>query len=261
MECCTVIDARDHRERLVGHEHPVPASEQIALEPALAEMLAQHLHHSAVGGDVIVDRRGVGSTKQRFSTSNTLAEPIRVRLVGTEEPEIASSRVRDEHVAQHLAELPRRFARHGRRLSERRRRIRGSRERRAAASDRPPFACGLAPMRRVAAAARARRAPASACHRRRTAFRARSCAASSRASRAASGFVRAVRQAEPDARGTCLRPDGRRRRPGPSILSAFAARSPATADARRSRSRRCARLALDRSECARSTRRALAASA
>ena len=30
------------------------ASEQITLEPAFALMLAQHLHHAAIGGDVVV---------------------------------------------------------------------------------------------------------------------------------------------------------------------------------------------------------------
>ena len=32
----------------------MPAGQQIALEPALAEMLAQHLHHAAVVGEMHV---------------------------------------------------------------------------------------------------------------------------------------------------------------------------------------------------------------
>ena len=39
----------DHRERFVRHEQAVAAGEQVALEPAFAQMLAQHLHHAAVG--------------------------------------------------------------------------------------------------------------------------------------------------------------------------------------------------------------------
>jgi len=39
-------------ERLVGGEQPVPAGEQIALEPALEGVLGEDLHDSAVGGEV-----------------------------------------------------------------------------------------------------------------------------------------------------------------------------------------------------------------
>jgi hypothetical protein len=43
----------DHRvddvdERLIAVEQPVPAGEQVALQPALAQMLGKHLHDPAV---------------------------------------------------------------------------------------------------------------------------------------------------------------------------------------------------------------------
>jgi hypothetical protein len=38
----------DVDERLVAVEQPVPARQQVTLEPALAEMLGQHLQHPAV---------------------------------------------------------------------------------------------------------------------------------------------------------------------------------------------------------------------
>ena len=34
----------------------MPARKQVAFEPSLAEMLAQYLHHSAIGAKFVVDR-------------------------------------------------------------------------------------------------------------------------------------------------------------------------------------------------------------
>ena len=44
----------DVDERLVAGEEAVPAGQQIAFEPALALVLAEHLHDPAVGGEVVV---------------------------------------------------------------------------------------------------------------------------------------------------------------------------------------------------------------
>ena len=44
----------DVDEGLVAGEQAVPPGEQISFEPALAEMLAQHLHHAAILGQVDV---------------------------------------------------------------------------------------------------------------------------------------------------------------------------------------------------------------
>ena len=85
----------DQRERLVGREEAVAAGEQVALEPALAVVLAQHLHHAAVGR-----RRGrrsaiVRSTQAAVLDLEDRAEPVRVGLVGAEEAEVRRRVARD----------------------------------------------------------------------------------------------------------------------------------------------------------------------
>ena len=46
-----------HGERLVRREHPVPTGERVALQPPVAVVLREHLHHPAVARDPLV---GVG---------------------------------------------------------------------------------------------------------------------------------------------------------------------------------------------------------
>jgi hypothetical protein len=43
-------------EGLVAGEEAVTAGQQVAFEPAFALMLAQHLHHPAIGSDMLVTR-------------------------------------------------------------------------------------------------------------------------------------------------------------------------------------------------------------
>ena len=57
LECCTVIDAETMANDSYVTNMPCRPGERVALEPALAQMLAQHLHDSAVGRDAIIDRR------------------------------------------------------------------------------------------------------------------------------------------------------------------------------------------------------------
>jgi len=47
-------------ERFVAREQAVPASEQITLQPPLAEMFAEHLHDPAVWRDVVVSDPDLG---------------------------------------------------------------------------------------------------------------------------------------------------------------------------------------------------------
>ena len=47
----------DVDERFVAGEEAVASGEQIAFQPALAHVLAQHFHDAAVGRDVIVGRQ------------------------------------------------------------------------------------------------------------------------------------------------------------------------------------------------------------
>jgi hypothetical protein len=91
-------------ERLVRREQAVATGEQVALEPALAVVLAQHLHHAPVGREVVV----VGDA--RFDPRPVLdlehrAQPVGVGLVGTEQPEVRLVAVAHEHVAQQRPQL------------------------------------------------------------------------------------------------------------------------------------------------------------
>ena len=92
---------RDHRERLVRREHPVPARQRVPLQPALAQVLAEHLHHPAVGTEVVVGlqhrehERPVGHLEHRL-------QPVARRLVGREQPERVRGGVQVAH------QLPRR---------------------------------------------------------------------------------------------------------------------------------------------------------
>ena len=53
----------------------MPAREQVALEPALALVFAEHLHHPPVGGEVIVGRDNLGRPLL-FVTSKTAARRL-----------------------------------------------------------------------------------------------------------------------------------------------------------------------------------------
>jgi hypothetical protein len=57
-------------KRLVAVEQPVPAGQQVALQPALAQVLGQHLHHPAVAAQMVI--AGSSSASQARSVfSNT----------------------------------------------------------------------------------------------------------------------------------------------------------------------------------------------
>ena len=77
----------DVDERLVAVEHPVPAGQQVALQPALAQVLGQHLHHPAVGGQVVVavdDLRVEGAVGHL----EHVLQPVGGGLVRPEQPEV-----------------------------------------------------------------------------------------------------------------------------------------------------------------------------
>ena len=112
LVCCTSHRGRDHRERLVGGEQPVAAGQHVALEPALAEVLAQHLHHPAVGRDVVVDGERSGSTQAAVRRPRT---PRRAGWSWSRRGRTAGSRPRRRcgaiDVAQQLAERAGRLVR------------------------------------------------------------------------------------------------------------------------------------------------------
>ena len=101
----------DVDERLVAVEEAVAAGEEVPLEPALAEVLGEDLHHPAVGRKMLVERirlRDPGAIRG----GEHVSEAVGRRLVGAEEPEVVA--VAGDDVAEEAAE-------HARRLAERRR--------------------------------------------------------------------------------------------------------------------------------------------
>ena len=89
----------DVDERLVAREEAVPTGEQVAFEPALAQVLAQNLHHAAVGCQMIVaidalrHPRAIRDLEQRV-------QPVRRRLVRPDDAKVACVDIEPHHVAQ-----------------------------------------------------------------------------------------------------------------------------------------------------------------
>ena len=86
-------------ERLVAGEKSVPAGQEIPFQPPLALVLAEHLHHAAVGRQVVVVRvtiRHPGSV----GDLHRVLPAVRVVLVGTEEAEVPLVHVQLHDVAQ-----------------------------------------------------------------------------------------------------------------------------------------------------------------
>ncbi len=87
------------------------AGQQIALEPALAEMLAQDLHDAAIGGHVIIGRQDLGG-REAVGHIEERREPIRRRLVRPHHAEVSRLGVEAHDVAQELARETRRLGAH-----------------------------------------------------------------------------------------------------------------------------------------------------
>ena len=70
----------------------MPPGQQIALQPSLALVLAQHLHHPPIRGQVIV----VGIAIRHPGTVGNIEHvlpAVRVVLVRTEEPEVSALQI------------------------------------------------------------------------------------------------------------------------------------------------------------------------
>ena len=89
-------------ERLVAVEDPMPPGEQIAFEPALALVLAEHFHHAPGGGKKLVIRHGRGFPLA-FGHFKKGLQAIGERLVGTKDAEIPLLAVQLGHIAQESA--------------------------------------------------------------------------------------------------------------------------------------------------------------
>src|SRR5215471_4107771 len=91
---CVLVEHRIDNvdESLVTIENAVPAGQQVSLEPSLALVLAQHLHHSTIGCNMIValDHFARRTAIRRFEHG---APSIRRRLVWAEDPEVARAGV------------------------------------------------------------------------------------------------------------------------------------------------------------------------
>jgi hypothetical protein len=104
----------DVDECLVAGEEAVPAGEQVALEPALALVLGEHLHDPAGGRQVVVPLEDLGVPRPVGDLEDG-GESVRRRLVRSEEAK--TTWVAGDHVAEERAE-------HAGGLTERRRRLR-----------------------------------------------------------------------------------------------------------------------------------------
>ncbi|GCB44069.1 hypothetical protein SNL152K_1354 [Streptomyces sp. NL15-2K] len=93
----------DVHERLVAGEQPVPAGQQVALQPALAGVFGQDLHHPAMGVEVFVDLEPLGLPCLAAGLVDGL-EPVGGGLVGADEPEVAPVRGAPHDVLQQVAE-------------------------------------------------------------------------------------------------------------------------------------------------------------
>ena len=78
----------DVDERLVAVEEAVAAGQEVALEPALALVLGQHLDHAPVGRESLVGRLRLGVPRP-VGDLEDVTEPVRRGLVGAEQPERA----------------------------------------------------------------------------------------------------------------------------------------------------------------------------
>ncbi len=93
----------DVDERLVAVEQSVPPGEQVALQPALALVLAEHFHHAPGGREKFVVRHGrgvplaVGHLEEGF-------QAVGERLVRAKDPEIPLLAVQLRHIAQEAPE-------------------------------------------------------------------------------------------------------------------------------------------------------------
>ena len=91
----------DVHERLVAVEQPVPAGEQVALEPALTQMLGEHLHHAALRPEVLVVGPGLGQPRLVGRLEHR-RQPVRRGFVGPHQAEPVG--VAGDHVAKERAE-------------------------------------------------------------------------------------------------------------------------------------------------------------
>ena len=95
-------------ERLVAVEEAMAAGEEVSLEPPLALVLGEDLHHPAIGGQVIVAGHAVSASHVRSVTSNTFCSRFDEVSSGPKRRKVDGLSVDD--VAEERAEYPSRLA-------------------------------------------------------------------------------------------------------------------------------------------------------
>ena len=101
----------DVDEGLVAGEEAVPAGEQVAFEPALAQVLAEDLHHPAVGREVVVVGQDLAPSQARSVTSKTRVQRFEAVSSGPKTRKLRLVAVELHHVAQEAAHDARRLGR------------------------------------------------------------------------------------------------------------------------------------------------------
>src|SRR5258708_35258889 len=87
---------------LVAVEQPMPPGEQIAFQPTLALMLAQHLHHPATRGEERIVCSGSGIPLAIGCFKNSL-QPVGASFVWAKDAKIVLILVEFDNIAQKLA--------------------------------------------------------------------------------------------------------------------------------------------------------------
>ena len=98
----------DVDERFVAREEPMPAGQQVSLQPALALVFAEHLHHPAVRRQVVVFRVDVGHVAAVGHLQHVLPT-VRVVFVGAEQAQVPAVQVLLHDVPEKPAHLAGRF--------------------------------------------------------------------------------------------------------------------------------------------------------
>ena len=109
-----LVDHRIHHvdEGLVAGEEAVPAGEEVAFQPALAKVFAEHLHHPAVGAEVGVDGLDLGHPDLARDVVDGV-EPVGGGLIWAEQAEVARLQIERDDVAKVGPQHPRGFRLHG----------------------------------------------------------------------------------------------------------------------------------------------------
>ncbi len=94
----------DRQKSFVARKDAVPAGEQIALQPTLAVVFAQHFEDAAIGADVfaILRQRPDILPVGRFENR---ADSIGFQFIGANDAEVARAGIQSHHVAQVFAKL------------------------------------------------------------------------------------------------------------------------------------------------------------